>query len=162
MWSRPHLNFDPWRHDILFYKNKSFEPRLWNLPKVWHLNFDLWRHDNFLRTFYLNNQWIAVVMNGKEQGFSKAKRIWKYRWEDEKQQMVKVSILIYGVHTIISFSINTCTKTRKPTMSFLWMYMTRANNRWYNILSIDLSSILRYIRESLIRTSSILMHTLNR
>ena len=178
MWTMPtrcRLNFDPWRHDILFYKNKSFEPRLWNLPKVWHLNFDPWRHDIFLRTFYLNNQWIAVVMNGNEQGFPKAKkkdmeisegdekqqtvkvtilicclhtktqksngygnigkkmknnrwwkwqfwsivyiprrkkqRIWKYRQEDEKQQMVKVTILIYCVHAIISFSINIYTKT---------------------------------------------------
>ena len=48
--------------------------------------------------------------------YAKKQRIWKYRQEDEKQQMVEVTILIYGVHAIISFSINTCTKTRKATM----------------------------------------------
>ena len=49
----------------------------------------------------------------------KQKRIWKYRQEDEKQQMVKVTILIYCLHAIISFSINAYTKTQKATMSFL-------------------------------------------
>ena len=92
--------------------------------------------------------------------YAKKQRIWKYRQEDEKQQMVEVTILIYGVHAIISFSHKYIYQDAKSNDEFSMNVYDK--NKQQMVPHIDLSWILRYMRESLIRTSSILTHTLNR